>query len=67
MFPDKFITKEKMVNKCVYCKGSLSDGRAIDVCDSCGVKVWGQKMFGAIKSETACSRERGDLEQGSVN
>ena len=56
-----------MSGKCVYCKIVLNDGRAIDVCDNCGIQVWGTKMFCAIKSEAACSRERGDLEQGNVH
>jgi len=53
--------------KCVYCKIALEDGRAIDVCDTCGVKVWGKKMFLAIQSEAKSSMERGDLAQGSVS
>jgi uncharacterized UBP type Zn finger protein len=51
---------------CVYCKSSIGDGRAVDVCDSCGVKVWGAKMFRAIVDGMKESQERGDLEQGSV-
>jgi len=55
------------MGKCVYCKQVLSDGRAIDVCDSCGIKVWGLKQFKAIQTEAGCARERGDLEQGNVH
>ena len=54
------------MGKCVYCKGNVSN-KALDVCDSCGVKVWGQKMFKAIVSGMEASQVRGDLEQGSVN
>jgi hypothetical protein len=52
--------------KCTYCKCQIADGSAIEVCDICGVKVWGQKMFNAIKSNMEDARSRGDLEQGSV-
>ena len=54
------------MGKCVYCKGSVSEDSALDVCDRCGVKVWGINMFKAIKNNMAASRERGDLEQGNV-
>lgn len=56
-----------MAKKCVYCKGNVLEDSALDVCERCGVKVWGPKMFNAIKSSMAASRERGDLEQGSVD
>jgi len=55
------------MGKCVYCKTPIADERALDVCDSCGVKVWGPNMFKAIKGNMATSRERGDLEQGNVH
>lgn len=55
-----------MTGKCVYCKSPVSEGAALDVCDKCGVKVWGLKMFKAIQSNMSASRERGDLEQGNV-
>jgi hypothetical protein len=45
---------------------AIADNRAIDVCDICGVRVWGHKQFRAIISEAGCARERGDLEQGNV-
>ena len=54
------------MGKCVYCKGDVSNG-ALDVCNRCGVKVWGEKMFKAIVSGMEASKERGDLEQGSVD
>lgn len=53
--------------RCVYCKSDIGDERAVDVCDKCGVKVWGHKMFNAIKTGMAASREKGDLEQGHVS
>ncbi len=54
------------MGKCVYCKGEVSN-KALDVCDRCGVKIWGQKMFKAIVSGMEESKDRGDLEQGNVH
>jgi hypothetical protein len=56
-----------MAGKCVYCKGQITGNRALDVCDNCGVKVWGPKMFKAILANMEDSRDRGDLEQGNVH
>lgn len=55
-----------MVDKCVYCKCDIADGRSLSVCDRCGVAVWGQKMFKAIKGNMDGAKDRGDLEQGNV-
>ena len=55
------------MGKCVYCKGSVVEGSALDVCEKCGVRVWGAKMFKAIQGNMAASKERGDLEQGNVH
>jgi len=54
-----------MAKKCVYCKCEVSSNCALDVCDRCGVGVWGQKMFSAIKSQMEDAKERGDLEFNS--
>lgn len=56
-----------MVSKCGFCKDSLSDERAIEVCDRCGHGIWGEKMFKAIKDNMNNAKEKGDLFQGSVN
>ena len=40
---------KKMVN-CLYCKKDLDERTGIFVCDSCGVGVWGKRMFEAIKN-----------------
>lgn len=53
--------------RCVYCKGDISDDRAVDVCDSCGRKVWGERMFNAIIANMGNAKEKGDLMQGSIN
>jgi hypothetical protein len=55
------------MGKCVYCRGEVARDSALDVCDTCGVKVWGHKMFKAIQANMGASRERGDLEQGNVH
>ena len=55
------------MSKCVYCKKEIDDERVVDVCDSCGVGVWGKKMFQAIIDNMGKAREKGDLYQGSVN
>jgi uncharacterized UBP type Zn finger protein len=56
-----------MVKKCIYCKCGIEDERAVDVCDKCGVGVWGPKMFKAIIENMSKAREKGDLNQGLVN
>lgn len=56
-----------MVNKCVYCKCVIEDERAVDVCDKCGVGVWGPRMFKAILKSMGDAKEKGDLFQGSVS
>ena len=56
-----------MAKKCIYCKGLIEDTSVIDFCERCGVRVWGHKMFNAIKENMEESRERGDLEQGHVH
>jgi len=53
--------------KCVYCKSQIEDDRAVDVCDKCGIKVWGDRMFNAIINNMEQARVKGDLMQGSVN
>ena len=50
-----------MSNRCVYCKKDIVDERAIDVCDSCGLGVWGKKMFDTIKQNMANAKEKDDL------
>ena len=55
-----------MAKKCVYCRCEIADERAIDVCDRCGVGVWGHNMFSAIKKNMDEAREKGNLNQGSI-
>lgn len=56
-----------MAKHCIYCKENLHDETVIDVCQRCGIGVWGEKMFRAIVEGMEKSREAGDLFQGSVN
>ncbi len=50
-----------MAKKCVYCNSNILDGRSMEICDSCGEKVWGKKMFDAIKKVTDEERDKGNL------
>ena len=56
-----------MVKKCIYCKVQIDEECVLDVCDRCGVGVWGTKMFQAIKDNMSGAKEKGDLFQGSVS
>lgn len=55
------------MKRCVYCKTGIDDNCVVDVCDKCGLGVWGQKMFQAIKDNMNNAKEKGDLMQGLVN
>ncbi len=55
------------MKKCVYCSCQILDERAVDVCDRCGVGIWGPKMFKAIIDNMNQARDKGDLMQGLVN
>lgn len=55
------------MRKCIYCKQEIKDERAVDVCNSCGVGVWGERMFNAIIENMGEAKEKGDLNQGSVS
>jgi len=50
-----------MAKRCVYCNQEISDTRALDVCDKCGVGVWGKKMFEAILQNMKEANEKGNL------
>jgi len=55
-----------MAKKCVYCNVGIADDLVLDVCERCGVGVWGEKMFKAIKDSMNSAKGKGDLFQGSV-
>ncbi|MDD5012100.1 MAG: hypothetical protein PHQ66_00425 [Candidatus Nanoarchaeia archaeon] len=50
-----------MGQKCVYCNAEIFDDRAMQICDKCGVGVWGPKQWAHIKKTTDDAQERGDL------
>ena len=50
-----------MGKNCFYCKREISDNRVVDICDICGHKVWGEKMFATIKFKTEEARDNNDL------
>ena len=50
-----------MTKKCIYCKTGIDDTCVIDFCDQCGVGVWGEKMFRAIKENMEDARDNGTL------
>jgi len=54
------------MKRCIYCKVDIEDMSVVDVCNRCGVGVWGEKMFKAIVMNMEKSRDAGDLYQGSV-
>ncbi len=55
-----------MVKKCVYCSRPLAADEAVDVCEQCGIGVWGAKMFAAIKENCQTAKKDGSFYQGSV-
>lgn len=56
-----------MVKKCVYCGRDIHDDRSMEICDICGEKVWGKKMFNAIKMQTDGARDKEDLCSTNMN
>lgn len=54
-------TKKVKAQKCMYCKEEIHDDRPLTVCNRCGVKVWGEKMFFAIVGKMERARDNGDL------
>ena len=55
-----------MAKKCIYCKTNIDDDSVIEVCKRCGIGVWGEKMFEAIKKSMENARDDGNLFQGSI-
>ncbi len=55
-----------MAKKCSFCKVEIGADRAFEVCEKCGYKIWGEKMFNAIAQNMKNARDIGDLYQGSV-
>ncbi len=55
------------MKRCVYCKNMISDSSAIDVCQRCGVGVWGQRMFDTIKKNMEDALYTGNLVSTNMN
>ena len=55
-----------MVKKCIYCKKEIVNERVADICDRCGIGVWGEKMFKAIIFGMEKEKEKGNMELGRV-
>ncbi|MEM2932880.1 MAG: hypothetical protein QW622_01565 [Candidatus Pacearchaeota archaeon] len=55
------------MKKCVYCNAQINDERPVDVCDDCGNKVWGERMFRTIINRMEEAKTRGDLWQGLIS
>ncbi len=55
------------MKKCVYCGVEVAEESVIDFCEGCGKGVWGEKMFRAIVQNMEDARDKGDLNQGSIN
>ena len=53
--------------RCIYCGFEISDGRSMEICDKCGINVWGEKMFNAIKQTTDEARDNNDLCRTNMN
>jgi len=60
------ISKQGMAKRCVYCSKEISQESVVDVCDRCGLGVWGDRMFNAIKQNMQGMKDKGNLYQGSV-
>ena len=50
-----------MVKKCVYCSKQITDNREIEVCEACGIGVWGHNMFNAIKTNMEEAKKKGNI------
>ena len=61
-----FKEKIKMTKRCIYCSCEISKDIPIDICQRCGVGVWGVKMFNAIISNVKNEKEKGNMELGCV-
>ena len=54
------------MKKCIYCSVGMEEESVVDVCNSCGLGVWGPRMFNTIKQNMENAKQKGDLYQGSV-
>lgn len=54
------------MGKCVFCSIELPDNRVIEICDQCGISMYGAKTFKATIQNMEQAKIRGDLDQGFV-
>lgn len=50
-----------MAKKCIYCSKEIMDNREIEICEVCGIGVWGPNMFNAIKKNMLEEKEKGNI------
>jgi hypothetical protein len=56
------------MKKCIYCgKEKVHEDSVMDFCDECGTRVWGPKMFAAIKANYTKARDDDDLVHMDMN
>lgn len=50
-----------MSKKCIYCNIEINKDCVVDICEKCGKRAWGEKMFELIVKNMEDAREKGDL------
>ncbi len=49
------------MKKCIYCGCEIPLESVIDFCESCGKKVWSDKMLKAIVENMKDAKEKGNI------
>ncbi|MFW5847072.1 MAG: hypothetical protein ACOCUU_02835 [Nanoarchaeota archaeon] len=56
------------MSKCLGCNKELGSERVIDLCDRCGISMYGKKTFNTIVDNLKDAQIKGDLlEQGEIS
>ena len=50
-----------MGKKCMYCRIEIGKDSVIEVCERCGIGVWGHNMFNAIRRNMEEAHEKGNI------
>ena len=45
----------------MYCSKEIMDDREVEICEICGVGVWGHNMFKVIVKNMDEAKEKGDI------